>query len=71
MICKNNKGSISICKASRICVGEKKSKQWEIFLLRKKMIIILSYSWLFLDREKIGQINMDTKSDRRFVGSGQ
>ena len=31
------------------------------------MIIILSYSWLFLDREKIGQINMDTKSDRWFV----
>ena len=56
VICKNDKGSISMCKASRLCVGERKYKKTKVFLLRSKTIILASAGsgW-----EKKGQINME------------
>ena len=50
VICKNDEGGISVCKASCICVvGERKYKKWRFFVEEKKennfVLGLVAYVW--------------------------
>ena len=65
---KNAKGSISVCKASRIwVVGEEVVERMETILLRKNddnnfVLQLFASGW-----RNTGQICLDPESDKRFV----
>ena len=58
---------ILVHKASKIyVVSERRYKDWRCFCYKKVMIIILFYSWLFINGGK-NRRNIDLEGDKRFA----